>query len=95
MSAVEVRVHLEVDRFDPELSEAVRVSRAGRPDVLLPVAARHRGVWDSDAAELAAVRLALRHGLAADESATARTSEAAWVDETADPRWHITFETLQ
>ena len=89
MSHVHVEVHLELDKFEPDFSEAVRISRAGRADVMLARKDRHPGVWDSDAAGQAATTLARKFGLDNSEATAAVATEVAWADETSDPRWRL------
>lgn len=91
---VVVNVHLNIDRWDPDLTEAVRVSRRGVADVLLPVGERRAGVWGGPGAEEAAFRLAIRQLSPDTEAPGARIVDTAYADERDDPRWIVTFEII-
>lgn len=93
---VHVDVHLDVDRWNPECTEAVRVSRRGIADRWLTGDQCMTGRWGEDwgdpEAAASAIAVATRHGLDSElEAPTATVTETSYSDDD-DPRWMVTFE---
>jgi hypothetical protein len=89
---VNVTVHLDYDVWDHRETEAIRVSRHGRPDVYPPQGQRATGQWDGANTAAVAETVAQRFGLDDDERTRAVLMEAASAIEQNDPRWIVTFE---
>ena len=93
MSTIVVVVHLNVDRWEPQLTEASRVTREGRADLWLHGDDRVRSYWDHVGAGDTAAGVARRHGLDPEtEDPYAREIDTVCADERDDPRWIVTFQ---
>lgn len=93
MSTVTVMVHLDVDRWDPAQTAAIRVSRRGWPDQWLNGDDRVCGCWEGPDAAATAAAIARRHGLDSHaELSRAQEIDTAYAGERGDPRWIVIFD---